>query len=186
MRSLFSLIRNDLRSMVVDRGGGKLKYGLSLMLKVVLYPRIRVVLLFRFSHFFYQRRLGPLAYWLQAVGLKTGGSEIHPAAQIGPGFCLIHSNGVVIGHGAIVGRDFKCFHGVTLGDSGKGDGQPVLGDRVTASAGSKLLGGIHIGDGAVIGANAVVLKDVPAGGVAVGIPARVIRVNSTSPPTSSE
>ncbi len=176
--TLWQLIAEDIRGMVPDRGHGKALYRLSVVLKLLLYPRIQAVLLFRLSHFFYRWKLTPLAFWLQSLELLLAGAEIHPAARIGPGFCLVHSNGVVIGDRARIGAHFICFQGVTVGDSGKGDGQPALGDWVTASAGAKLLGAITVGDHAVIGANAVLLKDVPAYGVAVGIPARVVKVNA--------
>ena len=176
---LWDLMRSDVRAMVVDRGGGALTYALSAALKVLLYPRIQAVLLFRISHALYGLKLTPLAYFLQALELSLAGAEIHPAAHIGPGLCLVHSNGVVIGDRARIGAHFICFQGVTVGDSGKGDGQPVLGDWVKAGAGAKILGGITIGEHAVIGANAVVLSDVPARGVAVGIPARVAKIRDS-------
>ncbi len=169
-------MQEDIRGMVVNRGGGRVGYAASVVLKLLLFPRLQAVLLFRLAHWLYRRRLTPLAYWLQAVVLRSSGAEIHPAAQIGPGFCLVHSSGVVIGDRARIGAHFICFHGVTVGDSGKGDGQPVLGDWVTASAGAKILGGITVGDRAVIGANSVVLSDIPASAVAVGSPARVARL----------
>ncbi len=90
----------------------------------------------------------------------------------------MHSNGVVIGDRAVIGKHFICFHGVTIGDSGKEEGQPLIGDYVTASAGAKILGLVKIGDGVIVGANAVVLIDVPRGGVAVGVPARIAKVRS--------
>ena len=108
--------------------------------------------------------------------MRRTGAEIHPAAQIGPGFCLVHSVGVVIGARARIGSYFTCFQNVTIGDSSKGDGMPTIGDWVTASAGAKILGGINVGSGTTIGANAVLLRDTPDGSVAVGIPARIARV----------
>jgi serine O-acetyltransferase len=164
----------DIRSMVMDRGHGKLLFVVSAILKVLLYPRIQAVLLFRLSSVFYRWKVFPLAYFLQAIQGVIAGAEIHPAALIGPGLCLVHSHGIVIGDRVRIGRNFQCFQGVTVGDSGKDDRQPVLGDRVIATAGCKILGGISIGDDAVIGANAVVLIDVPANSVAVGVPARVL------------
>ena len=133
MPSLLSLMENDVRGMVVNRGGGRVGYAASALLKVLLYPRIQAVLLFRVAHWLYRKRLTLPAYYLQAVILRNSGAELHPAAQIGPGFCLVHSSGVVIGDRAKIGAHFICFHGVTVGDSGKGDGQPVfgrLGDRL--------------------------------------------------------
>ena len=176
----------DLRGMVVDRGRGRVAYGLSAAAKLLLYPRIQVVLLFRLAHAAHRLGLVPVAQLFQGIGLVLSGAEIHPAAEIGPGLCLVHSSGIVIGDRSRIGAHFICFHGVTVGDSGKGDGQPTLGDWVTASAGAKLLGGITVGDRAVIGANAVVLQDVPAGGVAVGVPARVVKVRANAEATEAE
>lgn len=176
--NLWQMMAADIRGMVPDRGHGAPLYALSVALKLLLYPRIQAVLLFRLSHALYRCKLTPLAFWLQSLGLMLAGAEIHPAARIGPGFCLVHSNGVVIGDRAQIGAHFICFQGVTVGDSGKGDGQPILGDWVTASAGAKILGGIEIGDHATVGANAVVLQNVPAHGVAVGIPARIAKVRT--------
>lgn len=177
--NLFFLLREDIRGMVLDRRKGSLIYALSVFLKVLFYPRIQAVLLFRLSHALYKLRLTAIAYAIQAWIVRLAGAEIHPAAQIGPGFCLVHSVGVVIGDRAQIGSHFICFHGVTVGDSGKGDGQPVLGDWVKASAGAKILGRVTIGEHAVVGANAVVLSDVPPYGVAVGIPARIAKIQYT-------
>jgi serine O-acetyltransferase len=160
--------------MVMDRGHGKFVYFVSTVLKVLLYPRIQAVILFRMSAVVYRWKLFPLAYLLQAVQGIIAGAEIHPAARIGPGFCIVHSHGIVIGDRARIGSNFQCFQGVTVGDSRKDGLHPVIGDRVIATAGCKILGGISIGDDAVIGANAVLLIDVPANGVAVGVPARVL------------
>lgn len=172
----WDLVRADIAGMVIDRKKSRARYGLEVALKIVLYPRIQCVLIFRLAQLCYRSRLSLVAYWLQGFGLRRAGAEIHPAAQIGPGFCLVHSGGIVIGDRARIGAHFICFQNVTVGDSGRGDGQPVLGDWVTASAGAKILGGIEVGSGATVGANAVLLRDVPPGGVAVGIPARLAKV----------
>ena len=178
--NLLAVMREDVRGMVVDRNQGRVRYFLSVLTKLALYPRIQAVLVFRLSHWCYTHHLTLLAYYFQAWSLSHAGVEIHPAAQIGPGLCLVHSSGIVIGDKARIGAHFICFQGVTVGDSGKGDGMPVIGARVVASAGVKILGGIAIGDYATIGANAVVLSDVPPGGVAVGIPARVVKIREIS------
>ncbi len=172
----WALVRADLRGMIIDRNRPRTVYALEIALKVALYPRIRCVLLFRLAQLFWRWHLSPLSYFLMGRGLRIAGAEVHPGAQIGPGFCLVHSGGVVIGDRARIGAHFICFQGVTVGDSGRGDGQPTLGNWVTAGAGAKILGGISVGSGATIGANSVVLRDVPPGGVAVGAPARVARV----------
>jgi serine O-acetyltransferase len=105
------------------------------------------------------------------------GAEIEPGAALGEGFVMQHSNGVVIASDVRTGRDCKLYQQVTLGTGwGSKPGVPILGDRVTIFAGAKVLGGVTIGDRARIGANAVVLDDVPADAVAVGIPARVVSI----------
>jgi serine O-acetyltransferase len=104
------------------------------------------------------------------------GIEIHPGAAIGRRVFIDHGMGVVIGETAEIGDDCTLYHGVTLGGTtwNKGKRHPSLGRGVVIGAGAKLLGPIAVGDGARIGSNAVVVKDVPAGATAVGIPARVI------------
>ena len=170
--SLAATVREDLRAMIPRRPGiGGL---LAAVLKVATYPRLWAILLHRLAHPLHRRRLYPLSYALHAAQQVLTGAEVHPAAEIGPGWCLLHSRGVVIGDRVRVGRGFRCFHGVTLGDDGRRPGQPALGDGVTVGAGAKVLGPVTLGDGATVGANAVVLCDVPPGGVAVGVPARVL------------
>ena len=110
----------------------------------------------------------------QAVRAATG-VEIHPGARIGRRLFIDHGMGVVIGETAEVGDDVVLFHGATLGGKAmrRGKRHPTVGDRVVVGAGAKVLGPVWIGDGAQIGANAVVIADVPPGSVAVGVPARV-------------
>ena len=107
------------------------------------------------------------------------GIEIHPAAKIGSSFFIDHGMGVVIGETAIIGKDVTLYHGVTLGGTSleKKKRHPTIGDRVTIGAGAKILGDISIGDDSRIGANAVVVKNVPPNSVVVGIPGQVIRRN---------
>jgi len=105
----------------------------------------------------------------------TTGIEIHPGATIGRRLFIDHGMGVVIGETAVVGDDVVLFHGTTLGGRSMSTGKrhPTVGDHVVIGAGAKVLGPVKIGDGAQVGANAVVVHDVPAGTVAVGVPARV-------------
>lgn len=104
------------------------------------------------------------------------GVDIHPGAVLGPGLFIDHATGVVIGETAEVGEDVTIYHGVTLGGSGKETGKrhPTIGDRVIVGAGAKVLGAIKIGDDSRIGANAVVVKDVPSDAVVVRVPGQVI------------
>ena len=105
------------------------------------------------------------------------GIEIHPAAFIGERLFIDHGSGVVIGETAIIGDDCTIFQGVTLGGTGKDRGKrhPTLCNGVFVGAGAKILGNIEIGNNVKIGANAVVLTDVPDNATAVGVPARAIR-----------
>jgi serine O-acetyltransferase len=176
--TFFQLVRGDLKVMMESASTNKVKILLTFLMKLVFYTRFQAILLFRLSQLFYRARLTPFAYLLQSYILIISGAELHPAAKIGPGFLIVHSSGIVIGDQAVVGSFFRCFHGITIGDSGKGDGQPVIGDYFTAYAGSKILGGITIGDHAAAGANAVVMIDIPSHGVAAGIPAKIVKIRS--------
>jgi serine O-acetyltransferase len=115
-----------------------------------------------------------IAYFTRAVT----GVEIHPAAEIGKEFFIDHGSGVVIGETARIGNRVTLYQGVTLGGTGfqRGKRHPTLGDNVTVGSGAKLLGPIAVGDGAKIGANTVVVEDVPAGATVVGNPGHPVRV----------
>ncbi len=116
------------------------------------------------------------ALFLQSQASAVFGMDIHPAASIGAGILLDHGTGVVIGETAHVGDGCTMLHAVTLGGTGKdhGDRHPKIGARVFIGAGAKILGNIHVGDGAKIGAGSIVLKSIPAGATAVGAPAKII------------
>jgi serine O-acetyltransferase len=115
-----------------------------------------------------------IAYLARAVT----GVEIHPAAAIGREFFVDHGAGVVIGETAVIGDRVTLYQGVTLGGTGfqRGKRHPTLGDNVTVGSGAKLLGPIAIGDGAKVGANTVVVEDVPPGATVVGNPGHLVRV----------
>ena len=102
--------------------------------------------------------------------------DIHPAATLGPGLFIDHAVGVVIGETAVVGTDVTIYQGVTLGGTSleAGKRHPTVGDRVTIGAGAKVLGPVTVGSGSRIGANAVVVRDVPSDSVVVGVPGQVI------------
>src|SRR5215475_5564802 len=120
-----------------------------------------------------------IAYLTRAIT----GVEIHPAAEIGQGFFIDHGSGVVIGETAKIGDCVTLYQGVTLGGTGfqRGKRHPTLGDNVTVGSGAKLLGPIAVGDGAKIGANTVVVEDVPPGATVVGNPGHPVRVEGKRP-----
>jgi len=126
----------------------------------------------RLAHWLWLHEFRFLGRWLAQVTRWLTGIEIHPGATIGPRFFIDHGMGVVIGETAEIGSDVTLYHGVTLGGTSlnKGKRHPTLGDRVVVGAGAKILGAITIGEDTRVGANAVVVKSVPANAVVVGVP----------------
>jgi serine O-acetyltransferase len=144
---------------------------------LLLYPGLHALGWYRVANFVYKLRLVLLAKVLMNLGKLLTGIEIHPAAKIGKGLFIDHGLGVVIGETAVIGRDVTIFQGVTLGGRGNETTKkrhPTICDGAMIAAGAKVLGPITIGKEAKVGANAVVLTDVPAYATAVGIPARII------------
>jgi serine O-acetyltransferase len=127
-----------------------------------------------------------LARLFRTAGFLATGADFLPGCEVGPGLLIHHPNGIVIGSGAVVGIDCTILQQVTLGEKhADGTGEhlyPWVGNSVVIGAGAKILGGVRLGDGARIGANAVVTMDVPPGAVAVGVPARVLSANAVIPP----
>jgi serine O-acetyltransferase len=183
--SLLAVLREDLASTVGEKLLPPGPFWLRAMGKLVLNPRVQAVVRFRIGHLLVQRRLTPLAMFLRSRSLRHAGAEIHPSASIGPGLCLVHSSGVVVGGSVVIGRNCRLHQGVTIGSAGVGAagvwGEPVVGDDVTIGAHAVLVGPVRIGDRAVIAANAVVTKDVPDDGVVGGVPARLLRINEPKP-----
>lgn len=144
------------------------------------YPGVHAVLSHRVAHQLWLWRLKWLARWISTVARWLTGVEIHPGAQIGRRFFIDHGMGVVIGETAQIGDDCTLYHGVTLGGTSwdKGKRHPTLANNVVVGAGAKVLGPIFIGEGARIGSNAVVVKDVPEDATVVGIPGRVVTIST--------
>jgi serine O-acetyltransferase len=139
-------------------------------------PGLHAIWSHRLAHRLWERPAYRLpARVLSNVTRTLTGVEIHPGATIGRRFFIDHGMGVVIGETAIVGDDVMLYHDVTLGGRSlaKVKRHPTVGDRVTIGSGARVLGDVHIGDDSQVGANSVVTKDVPAGSVAVGIPAQI-------------
>lgn len=140
------------------------------------YPGIHAIVFHRLSHRLWNMGFKWLARILSNVARWFTGIEIHPGAVIGRRFFIDHGMGVVIGETAVIGDDCTLYHGVTLGGTSweKGKRHPTLANDVVVGAGAKVLGPILIGEGARIGSNAVVVKDVPPGATVVGVPGKLI------------
>ncbi|MEK6245862.1 MAG: serine O-acetyltransferase [Pseudomonadota bacterium] len=141
------------------------------------YPGLHAVWIHRLAHWLWMHRLLWLGRLTSHLGRWLTGIEIHPAAVVGRRVFIDHGMGVVIGETAEIGDDCTIYQGVTLGGTSLYRGSkrhPTLGKSVVVSAGAKVLGGFTVGDGAKIGSNAVVLKEVPAGATVVGIPGRIV------------
>lgn len=140
------------------------------------YPGVHAIVMHRIANWLWQRRWHYVARLLAFVARLWTNIDIHPGARIGTSFFIDHGAGVVIGETAEVGNDVTLYHGVTLGGTSwnKGKRHPTLGDGVMVGAGAKILGPITIGDRARVGANSVVVNDVPADRTVVGVPGKVV------------
>ena len=145
----------------------------------LLYPGVHALLWHRAAHWLYLRRRYFLARWISQHARSRTGIEIHPGASIGRRLVIDHGCGIVIGETAEIGDDCLLYQGVTLGGTGKDQGKrhPTLGNHVMVGSGARILGPFKVGDNARIAAGAVVLREVPPGATAVGVPARIVRMN---------
>jgi serine O-acetyltransferase len=130
----------------------------------------------RVAHWLWRHGRESLALFFQNRVSAEFGVDIHPAASMGSGIMLDHATGLVIGETAVVGNNVSILQSVTLGGTGKdeGDRHPKIGDGVLISAGAKILGNIRVGEGAKVGAGSVVLEDVPAHTTVAGVPAKIV------------
>lgn len=146
------------------------------LVTLISYPGLHAIWAHRGIHKLWQHEAGkvPARLLSQAVRTLTG-VEIHPGATIGRRFFIDHANGVVIGETAEIGDDVMLYHQVTLGGATMEQVKrhPTIGDNVMIGAGAKIIGPVTVGSGSSVGANAVVVKDVPEGSTAVGIPATI-------------
>src|SRR5215475_6632926 len=168
---MFSRIREDIASIFDRDPAARTAWEV-----VTCYPGFHALLIHRFAHWLWGMRIRWIARFVSHLSRWLTGIEIHPGATIGRRVFIDHGMGVVIGETAEIGDDSTLYHGVTLGGTSwnKGKRHPTLGRGVVVGAGAKILGPIVVGDGAKVGSNAVVVKDVPPGATAVGIPAKII------------
>lgn len=144
---------------------------------ILLYPGLHAIITYRITHFLWKLNIPFLPRAVSQLARFLTGIEIHPGATIGRGLFIDHGMGVVIGETTIIGDNVTLFQGVTLGGTGKETGKrhPTLEDNIVVGAGAKILGNITIGSNAYIGANAVVVKSIPANTTVVGVPGRITR-----------
>lgn len=170
---LWTQWRDDIRS-VFERDPAA-RNGFEVLLT---YPGVHAVMFHRVSSRLWRRGWRFTARLLSFVGRFVSNVDIHPGASIGARFFIDHGAGVVVGETAIIGDDVTLYHGVTLGGTSwnKGKRHPTLGNGVMVGAGAKILGNISVGDNSRVGANSVVVEDVPSGCTVVGIPGKVVKI----------
>lgn len=168
---MFERLREDIRCVFERDPAARTAFEV-----LTTYPGLHAIQFHRISHRLWRANLKWLARMISSLSRWLTGIEIHPGAKLGRRFFIDHGMGVVIGETAEIGDDCTLYHGVTLGGTSwkKGKRHPTLGNSVVVGAGATVLGPIMINDGARIGSNAVVVKDVPLGATVVGIPGRVV------------
>ena len=169
---MFTRLRSDIQCILERDPAARSRWE-----ALTCYPGLHALVLHRRAHWCWNHGLKWLGRFISHLSRWLTGIEIHPGAKIGERVFFDHAMGVVVGETAEIGDGCTIYQGVTLGGTSLYKGtkrHPTLGRDVVVSAGAKVLGGFEIGDGAKIGSNAVVIKPVPAGATAVGIPARII------------
>ena len=179
-KRVVSEIRADVRA---ARERDPAAQGVSSFEILTSWAGVQALLAHRAAHAMLEAGVPVLPRLIAYLTRSVTGVEIHPAAQIGNSFFVDHGSGVVIGETAVIGDYVTLYQGVTLGGTGfqRGKRHPTLGDNVTVGSGAKLLGPIAVGDGAKIGANTVVVEDVPPRATVVGNPGHPVRVEGRRP-----
>lgn len=176
---MFNRLREDLASIIERDPAARTAWEVA-----TCYPGFHAIVMHRWAQWAWRRNFKWLGRFTSQVARLLTGIEIHPGATIGRRVFIDHGFGVVIGETAEVGDDCTIYQGVTLGGTSLSKGakrHPTLGTGVIIGAGAQVLGGFTVGDGAKIGSNAVVTKEVPAGATAVGNPARIIVKEQADP-----
>ena len=173
---MFSRIRSDIQCILERDPAARTAWEV-----LTCYPGLHAVIFHRMAHACWIHGFQWLGRFISHIARALTGIEIHPGAKVGNRVFFDHAMGVVVGETAEIGDGCTIYQGVTLGGTSLYKGakrHPTLGKNVVVSAGAKVLGGFEVGDGAKIGSNAVVIKPVPAGATAVGIPARILESKS--------
>jgi serine O-acetyltransferase len=180
MRGVAAEVRRDIAA---ARTRDPAARGVSALEILLAWPGVHALLAHRVAHALHEAHVPLLPRLIAAISRAITGIEIHPAAKIGRGFFIDHGMGVVIGETAELGDDVTLYQGVTLGGTGFATGKrhPTVQDNVTIGSGAKLLGPITVGHGSKIGANSVVIHDVPTNSTVVGNPGHPVRIEGRRP-----
>lgn len=169
---MFKRMKSDIQAVFENDPAARSRFEV-----IFTYSGLHAIWSHRMAHFLYHRRWYTLARIVSQVSRFFTGIEIHPGAVIGERLFIDHGMGVVIGETCEIGDDVVIYQGVTLGGSGKEKGKrhPTIGNNVVIGSGAKILGSFTVGDQCNIGANSVVLREVPSGSTVVGIPGKIVR-----------
>ena len=181
--SLMRVVGELRRDVAAARDRDPAAAGVSTLQILATWPGVHALLAHRIAHALEDAGVPVAPHTIAYVARALTGIEIHPRADVGDGLFIDHGQGVVVGETAEVGENVTMYQGVTLGGTGfaRGKRHPTVEDNVTIGSGAKLLGPIRIGHGAKIGANAVVIHDVPPNSTVVGNPGHPVRVEGRRP-----
>lgn len=170
--TVWAKIRTDIQTVMDNDPAARNRLEVALT-----YAGLHAIWAHRLAHWFYNKRWFTIARLISQFSRFMTGIEIHPGARIGQRFFIDHGMGVVIGETCEIGDDVILYQGVTLGGTGKEKGKrhPTIGNNVVISSGAKVLDSFTVGDNSQVGANAVVLHEVPPNSTVVGIPGRVVK-----------
>lgn len=171
---VWSTIKSDIDAVMENDPAARSRFD-----AVFTYAGLHAIWAHRIAHFFFRHRWCTVARIISQISRFFTGIEIHPGARIGRKLFIDHGMGVVIGETCEIGDEVVIYQGVTLGGTGKEKGKrhPTIGNRVVIASGAKVLGSFKVGDNANIGANSVVLREVPPNSTVVGIPGRIVKRN---------
>jgi len=169
---MLDYLRSDIKSVFERDPAAR-----NLIEVLICYPGLHALIIHRFSHKLYRAKIPFIPRLISHMGRYITGVEIHPGAQIGKRFFIDHGMGIVIGETTEIGDNVTLYQGVTLGGTGKhvGKRHPTIGNNVVVGANSTVLGPILVGNDSRIGANSVIVRDVPHDSTVVGVPGRVVR-----------